>query len=240
MQKNVIHRFTIYLIILLFFSAKIKAESADNTSFVTQKYEIHIVLEGEGLKTIYCDDNIEIFGTENINFYIVNEENNKININSLVGKYFEDNHYCQYLVRYNVIKPIEKIIIEINGSPKKLKQLFANSEISRLERFDYPFPENENDFQGMFYNSTSLKYVNLINFKFSQAKDISKMFYNCSNLEEIIFPVGDTDNIEDFSDFISFSTKIEKVDLSTFTFTGAKNLGYMFNSCTNLKEIIFP
>ena len=240
MQKNVIHRFTIYLIILLFFSAKIKAESADNTSFVTQKYEIHIVLEGEGLKTIYCDDNIEIFGTENINFYIVNEENNKININSLVGKYFEDNHYCQYLVRYNVIKPIEKIIIEISGSPKKLKQLFANSEISRLERFDYPFPENENDFQGMFYNSTLLKYVNLINFKFSQAKDISKMFYNCSNLEEIIFPVGDTDNIEDFSDFIAFSTKIEKVDLSTFAFTGAKNLGYMFNSCTNLKEIIFP
>ena len=240
--SSIQHFFAIYLLIFFQFFIEIKTESGIITleSEPPQVYEIHVVLKGEGLKTIFCDDNIEIFDTQNINFYKIDEENNKININSLIGKYSEEGHFCQFLIRYNVIEQEEKIIIEIIGNPKKLKQLFADSEISRLERFDYPFPEREDDFNGMFYHCTSLTYVNLSNFNFSKVKDISKMFYSCSNLEEIIFPEGDTDNIEDISDFISFCTKIEKVDLSRFTFTNAKDFGYMFNGCSNLKEVIFP
>ena len=235
--------FSINPLVFFYFFLIIKAES-DSSSLLDsnprQVYEIHIILKGEGSKILFCDDNIEIFYTEKINFYKADEENNKININSLVDVYSENNYFCQYQVRYNLSEQEEKIIIEIIGNPKTLKQLFADSEISRLERFDYPYPENENDFNGMFYHCTSLTYVNLYNFNFYKAKDVSKLFYNCPILKEIIFPEGDTDNIEDFSDFISFSTEIERVDLSTFTFTKARNIGYMFDGCIKLKEIIFP
>ena len=241
-KKNTFQNFFNIFLIFLSFTTIIKpqSDSSELVVEVPQLYEIHVVFEGEGLKTIFCDDNIEIYDKGNINFYTVDEENNKININSLINKYSEEGLSCQYQIKYNVTLPKEKIIIEIIGNSKKLKQLFADSQISRLERFDYPFPENENDMNGMFYHCTSLTYVNLLNFNFSKVIDVSKMFYSCTNLKEIIFPEGNSDNIEDFSDFIAFSTNIEKVDLSNFTFTNAKNLGYMFNGCTNLKEVIFP
>ena len=93
---------------------------------------------------------------------------------------------------------------------------------------------------GMFYHCTELEYVDLSNFTFSNTKDVSKMFYSCPKLIQIIFPVNaQSNNIEDFSDMFSFSTELKTVNLSSFSFQKAKNMGYMFNGCTKIENIIF-
>ena len=101
-KKNTFHNFFNIFLIFLSFTTKIKpqSDSSELVVEVPQLYEIHVVFEGEGLKTIFCDDNIEIYDKGNINFYTVDEENNKININSLIGKYSEEGLSCQYQIKY--------------------------------------------------------------------------------------------------------------------------------------------
>lgn len=224
---------------MIFFIYFIIIKTQNGNSEDPPKYEIHISFDEIGLRTLYCDDNIELFETDKINFYKLDENDNKININSLVLKYSTEG-YCQFPIKYNVTDFNETIIMEIIGSPNRLKQLFADAQISRIERFDYPFPLEETDFNGMFYHCISLSYVNLSNFKFEKTIDVSKFFYSCPNLTEVIFPTEKSFNIEDFSDMFAFSTKIKKIDLSSFSFIKAKNTGYMFNGCTNIEEVIFP
>ena len=238
-KKKAIKIFYIrHLIIFLFCFLKINAQNLGAEA--PPKYEIHIKFGGTGLKTVYCDDNIVLYHTDNINFYKLNENGLKENINPLLLKGSNED-YCASPIKYNVNSIEEKIIIEFIGSPNKLKQLFAGSHISKLERFDYPFPVYDSDINGMFFNCQQLTFVDLSNFSFINVKDISKMFYYCSKLETIIFPSNEKAiNIENFSDMFAFSKNIKAIDLSSFSFINAKDVGYMFNNCSNLEEIIFP
>ena len=229
--------YLIYFFIFIIYNQQIYCQDSEDLP----KYEIHIYFEQTGEQAMFCNDNIEIFDTENINFYKIDENGNKININSFITMMDTSKGSCEFPIIYDVASIEEKIIIEISGQPKKLKQLFANSDISRIERFDYPFPEDESNFNGMFYYSTKLKYVDLSNFSFRNAIDLSHMFYCCSNLEQIIFPTdGNSNKIENLSDMFAFSSKITTIDLSTFNFKNTKDMGYMFNGCYDLNEIIFP
>ena len=238
LQKQNISSFII-LFIFIFLNFIVTIISQTEITYDPPRYEIHIFFGKTGLNTLYCDDNIEIYDTENINYYKIDENNNKININSYITKNSAEG-FCQYPIKYNVNSIDEKIIIEIIGSPKKLKQLFADSHIKKIERFDYSFPIDETDMNGMFYHCTELEYVDLSNFTFSNTKDVSKMFYSCPKLTKIIFPVNaQSNNIEDFSDMFSFSTELKTVNLSSFSFQKAKNMGYMFNGCTKIENIIF-
>ena len=237
-KKNISSLIILYIFIFLNFI--VKKTCQQETENDPPKYEIHFFFGKIGLNTLYCDDNIEIYDTANINYYKIDENNNKININSYITKNSAEG-FCLYPIKYNVISINEKIIIEIIGNPKKLKQLFADSHIKKIERFDYPFPIDETDMNGLFYHCIELEYVDLSNFIFTNTKDVSKMFYNCPKLTQIIFPINSqSNNIEDFSDMFSFSTELKIVDLSSFSFQKAKNMGYMFNGCSKLEEIIFP
>ena len=131
--------------------------------------------------------------------------------------------------------------MEFLQSPSTLKQLFADSTVSKIERFDYPFPTDGTDYNGMFYHNTELTYIDLTNFSFRQTKDVSNMFYSCTKLETIILPASDSSNtLENFSDMFAFTTKLTSIDLSSLSFVSAKDMGYMFHECTNLKYVKFP
>ena len=225
-------------IIFFYYFGKIYSQSTNDTS--NQIYEIHILFNSTGLQSIYCDDNINIFGTENINIYKIDENENKSPINSLLRKE-ASNFYCLSSIKYNVISTNDKIVIEFKTNPRTLKQLFSDSTIYKIERFDYPFPENDEDFNGMFYHCVELSYVDFSNFNFENTKDVNSMFYDCQKLEKVIFPTNyKASNIESFSDMFAFTTSLTSIDLSFFSFINAKNMGYMFNGCSNLKYIDFP
>ena len=229
--------YRIYSIIFFFVCLeKINSQSDNNES--SPKYEIHLKFNSIGLHSLYCDDNINLFGTENINFYQIKENGLKININSLVIK--ESNQECEDSIKFNINSINEIFIIEFLKSPKTLRQLFQGATIGRIERFDYPFPENNNDFRDIFYHCIELTYVDFTKFSFSTAIEVSSMFYDNKKLETVIFPENEqANNIEDFSDMFAYCSQLTSIDLSYFNLKKTRNMGYMFRNCYYLKSIIF-
>ena len=142
--------------------------------------------QSKGIQNIYCDSQSNLFETEKINFYKLDEYGTLSNINSLLIK--ERTNACLDTIKYSINNIKDTIIIELKTNPKTLKEFFIGSTVYRIERFDYPFPQNDNDFSQMFSHCTKLVYVDLTNFSFITAKDINHFFYNCVNLEIVKFP----------------------------------------------------
>ena len=145
----------IHLILLLLNLAKIKCQLTNNGR--DQIYEIHLKFQSTGLQNIYCDKKTNLFGTENINIYKLDEYGSLLNINSLLIN--EKSNICLNTIKYNINNIKETIIIELKTNPRTLRELFIGSTVYRIERFDYPFPENNNDFSQMFSHCTKLSYV---------------------------------------------------------------------------------
>jgi len=236
-RKKKIYNFLCLIIFILFFE---EIKSDNNNENLDKSYEIHIYFKSKGFQSLYCDDNIKFFGTENINFYKIKEDGSKININSLLRQE-SSSHFCKSLIKYNVYSINETIIIEFKNNPNTLKQLFLDSSIYKIERFDYPFPIDGSDYNEMFYHCTELTYVDFSNFSFENTTDVSGMFYYCTKLNTIIFPKNSrSSNIENFKEMFAHAYSLTSIDLTYFSFVKAKNMAYMFNLCTNLQYINFP
>jgi len=228
-RKKKTYNFFCLLLFIIFFE-EIKSDKS---------YEIHIYFQSNGLQSLYCDDNIQFFGTENINFYKIKEDGGKFNINSLLRQ-DSSSHFCKSLIKLNVNSVNEKIIIEFKNNPNTLKKLFSGSSIYKVERFDYPFPIDESDFNEMFYQCTELTYIDLNNFSFENTKDVSGMFNYCKKLETVIFPQNSkSSNVENFMEMFAHAESLTSIDLTYFSLVKSKNMAYMFNGCKNLKNIYF-
>jgi hypothetical protein len=120
---------------------------------------------------------------------------------------------------YEATSTNEMIIIEYVESPSYLKGFFTESSIYRIERFDYPFPQDDTDYIKMFYDNTESTYINLTNFSFINAVNLKNMFCNCEKLETIIFPSEEkAEKIEVLSNMFENSKSLQSVDLSFFSY----------------------
>ena len=116
-KNNNYKTYLIYLIILLFFLSKTKSQLTKNDG--DQKYEIHLKFQSTGIQNIYCDSKNNLFGTENINVYKLDEYGTLSNINSLLIK--EKTNICIDTVKYLINNIKDTIIIELKTNPKTLK-----------------------------------------------------------------------------------------------------------------------
>ena len=250
--KKEIYNF-LFIIIFAYFYEEIKS---DNVNKIDKSYEIHIYLKPNGLQSLYCDDNIQFFGTNNINIYLeriymirkiggmefilpMSQKKEKLNNSVLIQD--SSSIFCKSQIKYKISSYYSKIIIEFKDNPKTLKKMFSGSSIYKLERFDYPFPIDESDFNQMFYQCTELAYVNLINFTFENTTDVSSMFKYCKNLKYVIFPQNSkSSNVESFMEMFAHAESLTSINLTYFSFVKTKNMANMFNGCKNLKYIYFP
>ena len=236
-RKKKAYNFLSLIIFILFFG-EIKNDNDNNIP--DKSYEIHIYFQSKGFQSLYCDDNIKFFETENINFYRIKEDGTKININSLLRK-DSSSDFCRSLIKYNVNSVNEKIIIEFKNNPQTLKKLFSGSSIYKIERFDYPFPIDESNYNEMFYKCTELTYVDFNNFSFENTKDVSNMFNNCTKLETVIFPKNSKSSyVENFMRMFAHAESLTSIDLTYFSLINSKNMVNMFNGCKNLTYINLP
>ena len=235
-RKKKIYNYICLIIFILFFE-EIKSDNNNENS--DKSYEVHIYFQTNGLQSLYCDDNIKFFGTENINLYRIKEDGVKVNINSLLRQ--DSSHFCKSLIKYNANSVNEKIIIEFKDNPNSLKQLFSGSSIYKIERFDYPFPIDGSNYNEMFYQCTELTYVDFSNFSFENTTDVSGMFNYCKKLTTIIFPKNSKSSyVENFMEMFAHAESLISIDLTYFSFVKAKNMAYMFNGCKKLAYINFP
>ena len=80
--------------------------------------------------SLYCDDQINFYGTSNLNVYKIIDDENKININShlIMIKGPTDRFQCIKNIYYKTTSNNEKILIEFNN-PNNLYGLFKNSSV---------------------------------------------------------------------------------------------------------------
>ena len=222
----------VYVLYFVLFLIKVKAQLGSTT------YEIHLYFNAIGPQVLFCDDNANFFETEHMNIYKIEEGGSRININSFLRQ--ESSDYCLSSIIYDVTSVDEMIIIELLESPSELKDFFAESTVYKIMRFDYPFPDDGTDYSNMFYYNSELTYIDLSQFSFIDVEDMSSMFYNCSKLETIIFPTNESPNkAEKLNDMFSYSAKLTSIDLSHFSLVNAKDMGYIFKGCKQLKYVKF-
>ena len=71
----------------------------------------------------------------------------------------------------------------------------------------------------------------------SNVADMTRMFYNCTNLSSIDLSSFDTSNATNMSWMFSSCHKLTSLDLSSFDTSNVTNMGYMFYNCKNLTSI---
>ena len=94
------------------------------------------------------------------------------------------------------------------------------------------------EYEAMFLNCINLSSIDLSGFSFVNAKYLNWMFFNCSNLEELILPKDEiATNIEDLSFMFGVCLKLKYIDMSGISLKNAKYLQYIFFGCLELESI---
>ena len=64
------------------------------------------------------------------------------------------------------------------------------------------------------------------------------MFMDCKNIHELDFTYWNTENVENFSGFLSCCSNLTSVKIgNNFKTNNAKNVSFMFDGCMNIKEL---
>ena len=255
MERKKVFYYFLFLIIFAYFFEKMKCDNVNQIS--GKNYQIHLYFQQNGLQSLYCDDNIQFFGTNNINFYleqttyykIIGNIKFPIPLSPPIRKELENSSliqdssssFCKSQIKININSTVSRIIIEFKDNPKTLKKMFSGSSMYKIVRFDYPFPLDESSYNEMFYQCTELFYANLKNLTFENTLDVSNMFNYCKKLETIIFPQNPkSNNVESFREMFAHAEALTSIDLTYFSFFKTKSMAYMFIGCKNLIYINFP
>ena len=220
-----------------------------NLLFIIIKSSITIeaIFNSIGEHILYCEEpnqNQNFFGTSNLNVYKILENGNLINVNSQL-KMKQDNranpynYLCPKNIFYSTSSNNERILIQFNNI-QNIFGLFRNSTAVNIKIKSGNF-DNYEDCSLMFCFCGNLISLDLSKFSFKKIKYIYSFLYNCSNLEEIIWPNNKENSlIEDVQYMFALCSKLTSIDLSFFDFSKVKFMNGYFDYCYNLEKIIFP
>lgn len=88
-----------------------------------------------------------------------------------------------------------------------------------------------------FKGYKNLISVNLNGYDASHVADMSNMFYNCNNLENIAWGKFNTSNVTNMESMFSFCSSLKSLNLSGFDTSNVTDMGFMFSNCSNLKSL---
>ena len=97
---------------------------------------------------------------------------------------------------------------------------------------------NVTDMSSMFKECKNLENLDLSNLDTSKVTNMGSMFYDCTNLKNITF--GDnfnTSNTTNMSYMFSDCTNLTNLDFSNFNTSNTTNMESMFSDCTNLENL---
>ena len=94
-----------------------------------------------------------------------------------------------------------------------------------------------NNTSKMFYNCSSLENIELSSFEISENNnDMSSMFEKCNKLTKIKFPSSfNTSLVNNVEYMFSECSSLQSLDLSSFDTSSVNNMKYMFSGCSKLK-----
>ena len=90
---------------------------------------------------------------------------------------------------------------------------------------------------GMFYNCSSLKELDLSNFNTENVTYMKAMFYNCNKLTNLDLSSFNTTNVTNMFRMFNNCSSLTKLDLSNFDTTNVTNMLQMFSNCSSLTKL---
>lgn len=115
------------------------------------------------------------------------------------------------------------------GDMKNLKEIVGIENLNTSEI---------TSMNGMFYNCTSLKSINLNHFNTSNVEEMNSMFYGCSSMKSIDVSKFNTSKLINAYQMFEGCSSLTRADISNFAFNTSGNVERMFYGCTALKDLI--
>ena len=138
-------------------------------------------------------------------------------------------------------KKVTKVAFDASVSdarPTSTKDWFNDFEaVEEFENLYYLNTEAVTDMSYMFYNCSSLKTLDLGNFKTRNVKNMFGMFAECKSLTNVTLYNFDTRNVEDMSYLFADCISLTNLDLYNFYTSKVKDMKGMFYSCSSLTSL---
>lgn len=123
----------------------------------------------------------------------------------------------------------------------KARQFLTESKVSKVDISNWD-TSKITDMYYMFYNNSNLQEILLPDNFGSASKTFSFMFYNCDlrSIDGTKFNTSSVNDSYDFSSLFMNNKNIEEIDISTWDMSTATCTTYMFQGCTSLKRLYLP
>ena len=149
--------------------------------------------------------------------------------------------YCENASTANSVGFFENMILnKINiiksGKIKDCRFMFyeCNAEYIDLSGLD---TSEATDITKMFYGCSNLKSIDLSNLNVSKVKDMSHMFNSCENLKSAKLNNIIANSLTNLYGMFCGCTKLESIDLSNTKMPAIKYMNAMFSGCKSLKSV---
>ena len=208
-------------------------------------YIIHLIVEGEGYKSI-----LNTYFNQKPYAIYINEKKIKDNFNFII-------------LNYNFEPGESNVTIVFDKPLKSCSSMFSNCDsIKQIDLSEFDFSEVNNmaymfencrnleniyfgnintlsvkNMQGLFYNCIKLISVDVSKFDTSSVTRMDYMFYSCHSLVSIYLSNFNTSKVENMNSMFTNCLRLESLNLSNFETSSVTNMFRMFNFCYRLKYL---
>ena len=111
------------------------------------------------------------------------------------------------------------------------------SNVVKIEFHDLFDTGQVTDMTAMFYQCDNLENLNIQEFNTKRVKNMSCMFYGCEGLEMLDVRGFDTSQVTDMSNMFDDCKKLKSLDVHNFNTSCVTNMGCMFAGCEEIKQL---
>ena len=117
-------------------------------------------------------------------------------------------------------------------------RMFADlSQMSSIQGLENLNTAKVTDMNGMFYNCTALKSLDLSSFNTAKVTDMSNMFYSCESLTSLDLNSFNTAKVTDMSLMFYGCQRLKSLDLNSFNTAKVTDMSLMFYGCQRLTSL---
>ena len=151
--------------------------------------------------------------------------------------YFNDN--IQEIKRNYFMgkEKVSKIKILIDYPVISLANLFSDCKYINSINFKKFNRKNINNMSYMFYGCSSLYRLNLSNFITNNVMNMTYMFSGCTSLTKLNFSNFNTNNVKHMSNMFRNCWQLTELNLSNFNTENVIDMSFMFIYCSKLKAL---
>lgn len=123
----------------------------------------------------------------------------------------------------------------------KARQFLTESKVSKVDISNWD-TSKITDMYYMFYNNSNLQEILLPDNFGSASKTFNCMFSGCDlrSIDGTKFNTSSVNDSYDFNSMFSNNKNIEEIDISSWDMSNANNVSYMFSYCVSLKRLYLP